>query len=148
MRLTLSAETHAKLRRAEDLLRHTIPNGDHAAILDRALTLLVEQLERQKIGRMRRGKSPGRFSDGSKEPVRSRHIPAAVRREVWARDQGRCAFVGPRGRCRETGRLEFHHLAPFSRGGPMTVANLSLRCRAHNAFEGELVFGPRTLNGS
>jgi hypothetical protein len=26
--------------------------------------------------------------------------------------------------------------------GPATVANISLRCRRHNAYEAELVFGP------
>ena len=31
----------------------------------------------------------------------SRHIPAAVRRAVWRRDAGRCAFVGGHGRCAE-----------------------------------------------
>jgi hypothetical protein len=50
IKVTVSAETHAKLRRAQDLLRHSIPNGDHAAVLDRALTLLVDHLERQKAG--------------------------------------------------------------------------------------------------
>jgi hypothetical protein len=54
IQVTVSARTHAKLRRAQDLLRHAVPNGDHAEILDRALTLLVDQLERQKIGRTRR----------------------------------------------------------------------------------------------
>jgi hypothetical protein len=38
LKVTVSRETHAKLRRAQDLLRHTVPTGDPAAILDRALT--------------------------------------------------------------------------------------------------------------
>lgn len=48
VQVTVSAETHAKLRRAQDLLRHVIPNGDPAAVLDRALTVLLDQLERSK----------------------------------------------------------------------------------------------------
>src|SRR6185436_14077819 len=55
MRVTLSADAHRKLERARDLLRHSIPNGDPAAIVDRALTVLVEQLERTKSARL-----PGR----------------------------------------------------------------------------------------
>ena len=35
VQFTVSRETHDKLRRAQDLLRHSIPNGDPAAILDR-----------------------------------------------------------------------------------------------------------------
>jgi hypothetical protein len=64
---------------------------------------------------------------------------------VWARDEGRCAFIGADGRCRETGRLELHHLVPFARGGPASAKNLQLRCQAHNAYEAEQEFGVRTL---
>jgi 5-methylcytosine-specific restriction endonuclease McrA len=141
LRVTISAGTQRKLRQAQDLLRHTIPTGDYAAILDRALTLLVDQLERQKFAQARRVRTavkPGRTD--------RRHVPAAVRREVWTRDGGRCAFEGSHGRCRETGRLEFHHLVPFADGGPTDSSNLALRCRAHNAFEGEQLFGPFRLD--
>lgn len=47
VQMTVSAETHAKLRRAQDLLRHAIPDGDPAAVFDRALTVLLEQLDWQ-----------------------------------------------------------------------------------------------------
>jgi 5-methylcytosine-specific restriction endonuclease McrA len=72
-----------------------------------------------------------------------RCAPASVRRIVWARDEGRCAFIGAAGRCRETGRLELHHVVPFARGGPTSAENLQLRCRAHNAYEAEQEFGAR-----
>lgn len=72
----------------------------------------------------------------------SRHIPAAVKREVWARDAGRCAFIGTRGRCAERGFLELHHVVPFADGGASDATNLQLRCRAHNAYEAEQWFGP------
>ena len=49
MQFTVSPETHDKLRRVQDLLRHTIPGGDLAAIFDRALTLLLTDLERAKL---------------------------------------------------------------------------------------------------
>lgn len=72
----------------------------------------------------------------------SRHIPAAVRRAVWQRDGGRCAFHGTRGRCSETGWLEFHHVRPFAAGGESSVDNIELRCRAHNVYEADKYFGP------
>jgi 5-methylcytosine-specific restriction endonuclease McrA len=68
-------------------------------------------------------------------------VPAAVRRAVWNRDGGRCAFVGSGGRCDESAFLEFHHVIPFAAGGPTTTENLELRCRAHNAYEAALDFG-------
>ncbi len=140
LRVTLSADTHARLRRAQELMGHSVPDGNPAVIIDKALSLLVAQLERMKIANVSRprvaSERPARSSSSS------RHIPAAVRRQVWARDEGRCAFVGPRGRCAETGRLEFHHVVPFARGGPTTVENVALRCHAHNGYESEQVFGP------
>ena len=72
---------------------------------------------------------------------RSRPVPAAVRRVVWRRDSGRCAFVGAAGRCRETAFLEFHHVEPYAAGGGATVENIELRCRAHNAYDARLFFG-------
>jgi hypothetical protein len=60
---------------------------------------------------------------------------------VWKRDGGQCAFEGKRGRCTERRFLEWHHVQPFGHQGPATVENISLRCRAHNVYESELVFG-------
>ena len=135
VQLTISRETHDKLRRVQDLLRHVIPTGDAAEIFDRALTLLLADLERRRCAET---SSPR----PAREPrASSRHIPAAVRREVWQRDAGRCAFIGSTGRCRETGFLEFHHVEPYAFGGPATVANIQLRCRAHNLYEASLCFG-------
>jgi hypothetical protein len=73
---------------------------------------------------------------------RERHIPAAVRRAVFGRDEGRCSYVeaGAR-RCAETRWLEFHHLKPFAIGGDPTLSNIALRCRAHNALAAEADFG-------
>jgi 5-methylcytosine-specific restriction endonuclease McrA len=210
IQFTMSAATHDKLRRAQDLLRHAVPSGDPAEIVDRALTVLLAQVERRKlaavapprppkarpstakVGRAisrksqtlgtsaaggdnvtgetsavsgtdtiaivphvrdadpaiptpsgvvaspvaaradqaRTGRSEARAASG-----RSRYIPAAVRRAVWARDEGRCAFIGAQGRCTERAMLEFHHAVPFADGGLTTTENLQLRCRAHNAHE-------------
>jgi hypothetical protein len=138
VQFTASAEAVKKFRLAQELLRHQIPDGDPAAIFDRALTALLETLARQKLAatdrpRGSRGTAPG-----------SRHIPAAVRRAVWLRDGGRCAFVSREGRrCTEGGFLEFHHVAPYAVGGEPTVDNIQLRCRAHNDYEAEVYFGLR-----
>ena len=133
LQFTMSHETHDKLRRAQDLLRHSIPNGDPAAIFDRALTLLLTHLERTKCA------STARLRVRRRTSSRSRHIPAAVRREVWERDGGQCAFVGTQGRCTERGFLEYHHVAPYVDGGSGSATNIQLRCRAHNVYEAELL---------
>jgi hypothetical protein len=136
LQLTIDGETLEKLRLAKDMLRHAIPSGDDAAILDRALTVLLDELARKKFAaadkpRPSRGKTPG-----------LRHVPAEVRRAVWVRDRGRCAFVGTEGRrCRERAFVELHHLRPYAVGGEATVGNIQLRCRRHNNYEARLYFG-------
>ena len=137
LKITLSKETHKKLERARDLLRHAVPDGDPAIIVERALTLLVEDLERRKVA----ATSSPREKAVSEQARRGRHVPAMVKRAVWARDEGRCAFVGARGRCKETGFLEFHHVVPFAEGGTTDAGNLQLRCRAHNQYEAVRQFG-------
>jgi hypothetical protein len=136
VQFTASAETHEKLRRAQDLLRHQIPNGDPGAVIDRALTVLLAHLEKTKLAAAVRPRPEGATRRGS------RHIPAAVRRAAWKRDGGRCGFVSPDGRrCNEQGFLEFHHVKPHGDGGEPSVENIQLRCRAHNQYEADLYFG-------
>jgi hypothetical protein len=111
LRVTLGAETVAQLRRAQALMSHNVTNGDPAVIIDKALSLLVEHLERRKPARVQRPRVRATRTSASSNG--SRHIPAAIRRQVWTRDDGRCAFVGARGRCAESSRLELHHIIPF-----------------------------------
>ncbi len=135
VQFTVNRETYDKLREAQDLLRHRLPGGDPAAIFDWALTLLLEHLKKQKLA------VTGRPRSTRSTMTRSRHVPAAIRRTVWARDGGRCRFEGPAGRCGETGRLEFHHVVPYACGGPTVASNVELRCAAHNRYEAEQWFG-------
>lgn len=133
---TVGTPTKEKLRRVQELLRRKIPDGDPGAIFDYALTLVLREAEKKAFAATTQPK-PAR-------PTRpgSRTIPAAVRRAVWKRDGGRCAFVGRKGRCSERSFLEFHHRHPHAYGGAATVENIALRCRTHNVYESELVFGP------
>ena len=139
---TVSREIHEKLRRAQDLLRHAVPNGDPAIIFERSLASLLAELERTKFAAT---SSPRKRSLTNEA---SRHVPAATKRAVWQRDGGRCAFSGSRGRCTETGFLEYHHVVPFAAGGETSAGNLELRCRAHNQHEADLWFGERARVGA
>jgi hypothetical protein len=143
VRFTTSVSTYAKLRSAQELLRHAIPDGDIGQIFDRALTLLLKELTRRRFaaGHAPRGDARGNRDGCGAGSNASRYIPADVRRQVWQRDAGRCAFVGSSGRrCAARGFLEFHHVRPHAAGGQRTVENISLRCRAHNGYEAMLYF--------
>ena len=137
LKVTLSAETHAKLRRAQDLIRHTIPNGDPAVVIDRALTLLVGELERTKVAKIARSgrtsrsrRRPSPRCTASAAPYSGIHPPRRVGTRRGTLRVRRRARPMHRNR-----RLEFHHRIPFADGGPTSIENLSLRCRAHNAHE-------------
>jgi hypothetical protein len=117
------------------LVRHVIPSGDPAEIFDRALTLLLQDLERRRCAAVTSPRAASTTVGGS------RHIPASVRRQVWRRDEGRCAYIGREGRCTERAFLEYHHVQPHAAGGAATTSNIELRCRAHNAYEASLFFG-------
>jgi len=147
LQVTLSQSTHEKLAQLQDLLAHKIPNRDPAAIIERALDLLLAQVQKRKIGltdkpRAQKPQSQSQSAGASASAKRTRHVPAGERREVWPRDEGRCGFVSEAGhRCNETRGLEFAHIQPWAKGGPNTADNLGLRCRAHNALEADRDYG-------
>ena len=141
LQVTIGGATLEKLRLAKDMLGHSLPSSDDAAILDRALTALLADLARRKFA----DTSRPRRSAGTKP--RTRSPSAAVKRAVWLRDLGRCAFVATSGhRCGERRFIEFHHVDPYALGGAATVDGIQLRCRRHNDYEGRLYFGKRRRN--
>src|SRR6266568_3702703 len=147
VQFTIGHEAHEKLRRLQALLRREIPDGDPGAILDRALTVLLEKVEQTKLGaatKPRPNPAIRPATDKIRRPNgRSRHVPREVKRAVYKRDGGQCAFVSPTGRrCTERTFLEFHHVQPYALQGPATLANIALRCWRHNHHEAQLVFGP------
>jgi hypothetical protein len=135
LQVTIGRGTHDVLCYVQALLGHAVPTADLAEVFDRALKALAAQLEKQKFA----ATSRPRPQRSSADP---RHIPAQVKRTVWERDGGQCSFVGEAGnRCPARSRLEFDHADPVARGGEATVEGIRLRCRAHNQYEAECVFG-------
>jgi hypothetical protein len=138
LQLTMDQETHDDLRWLQDTFRREIPDGDPAAIVARALRLLREHAQKKAYAATSKPRPPRGTKPGSRD------IPAAVQRTVWRRDGGQCGFIAASGRrCEERSYLEYHHAAvAYSEGGEATVENIALRCRAHNVYEAELLFGP------
>ena len=142
VQVTIGGDTLEKLRLAKDLLRHASLRETKPPSWT-APSPPCSRTSRRGSSRRPRGPAP---SAGTAPG--SRHIPAEVKRAVWLRDLGRCAFVGTNGRrCTERGFLEFHHVHPTPLGGAATVGNIQLRCRAHNDYESRVCFGRRGGNG-
>jgi hypothetical protein len=83
------------------------------------------------------------------EPVqpKSRYIPAALKREVWRRDQGKCTYISPLSgrRCESRYGLEYEHQKPWASGGETRAENLTLHCRLHNREQAYAAFGDRKM---
>ena len=135
VQMTLSAEGYADLKRAKELLGHSIPDGDTVKVIERALRALVVDLEKERRARTSRPQASGR-------PSKPGHIPAARRREVFARDGERCTYEDSEShRCESRTRLELDHIQPRALGGGDDASNLRVRCRPHNLHAAEEIFG-------
>jgi len=135
---TASRETRQTLVTAQALLRHRVPDGDIATILAMALRLLVEHVTKERFGAGRKTRAPRQPALG---PA-SRHIPAAIRRAVFERDGGRCAFVSSDGRrCESIDGLQFDHVDGFARTHAHELDKLRLVCRAHNQHAADQMYG-------
>jgi 5-methylcytosine-specific restriction endonuclease McrA len=145
-----------KIEEAKALLSRKYPKGVPLGnLLEEALDAYLDKHspERKKQRREKRKakniKKANTASDSMKNPAAAhskhekynRHIPQALKDEVYARDEGRCAFVGSDGRrCNSTWNLEIDHIKPFAKGGKHSIHNLRLLCARHNHLEAERVY--------
>lgn len=148
---TADAELLEFVERLRGLLRHKIPDGRLENIFKEAAKMLLSHLERDKRA------LPTRAARPPAPPVpatpihsktgrgESRTVPRAVKRAVWTRDDGRCAYTAPDGsRCESRDALEYDHMTAWADGGRSdTQDNIRLLCRTHNQRLGRLRFGPR-----
>jgi hypothetical protein len=141
--VTVGLEAHDDLRQLQDLLCREVPDGDLARIVEMAVSLLRKETEKKKRSATDRPRKSAGTAPGSRD------IAADVKRRVWERDGGRCAFVGKNGRrCAARRFLEIHHLDPHALGGGKTPDALALRCSRHNRHESELYFGRYVPTGA
>lgn len=134
VQFTAGGELRDKLARLQTLLRCDLASAIEAAV--------DEKLARVEAKRFGSTTAPRSSLDATDTAPRSRHVPAAVRRAVRARDADRCTFrLRDGSRCPERRGLEFHHRDPYGRGGTHDPENVCLMCRGHNAYEAELDFG-------
>jgi hypothetical protein len=68
---------------------------------------------------------------------RSRVVPAAMRRALEQRDEGRCRFPG----CENRSWVDAHHIVHWAHGGKTKLDNLILLCGRHHRLVHEGGFG-------
>ncbi len=166
LHITVSKRFVEKLEAARAVLSHAHPSGRVADILEAALDVVLARDARRKrvitprsssrtahrrkrggkhtTTRARASRDGGVGRSGERTPSKSHRpaIPAAVRRAVWERDQGRCQYpLATGGICGATMRLQIDHVEPVARGGQSTLENTRLVCQPHNLEAARAAFG-------
>ncbi|WP_394831353.1 hypothetical protein LVJ94_33070 [Pendulispora rubella] len=137
VQFTASKELQEKLDHATNLMRHVNPNGDISVIVERALDLLIGELEKRRLGKVNRPSSTT-----TNRNARPGYVTREVRRQVFERDGAQCTFRDEIGRrCESRAFLELDHVKARALGGSNGATNLRIRCKAHNALAAELDFG-------
>ncbi|MBI3547692.1 MAG: HNH endonuclease [Elusimicrobia bacterium] len=150
---TADGDLLSMVERLRGLLRHKHPGGGLEAIFKEAAATLLEKLERDRRPIGRRPPPVVRRQSGTvarSQRHGSRTVPKAIKRLVWERDGGRCAYVAPANRrCESRDALEYDHIIAWADGGRSDVPeNIRLLCRAHNQRLGRKRFGPRPMRPS
>jgi hypothetical protein len=137
--VTVTRRFLEKLEAARAALSHARPGANGEEILEAGLDLVLAEYAKRK----------GLVAKPRKEPPSSKpdHVPAHVKRAVWARAGGRCEWpLDSGGVCGSTLRLEFDHIQPRARGGPSTVENVRVACGVHNQLAARLAFGDEWMD--
>jgi 5-methylcytosine-specific restriction endonuclease McrA len=138
--LTLDRSERDELLHVRDLMMHRNPSGDLKEVVMTAVRRLGVELEREIHATTAR---PQR-SPKTPSVAKGDGIPRPVRREVFARDGHRCTYTNKKGdRCPATARLELDHIVSPHHGGSNESDNIRVRCRAHNLWHAENVFGKK-----
>jgi len=163
LRVTLDFQLVKKLHRLRSLWSHKVPNANYNELLNEMADQLLKKVDPEwidknnsqkgepKIGHEKSGQGRVSGEANTRPPVsrfpakvnsvsalQPRYISSVLRREVWRRDQGQCAYRDPvtGKRCASKYWVQIDHIRPVSRGGPSTAENLRLLCSSHNQWKG------------
>jgi 5-methylcytosine-specific restriction endonuclease McrA len=137
--LTVSNQFLTKLEAARRGQGHVQPGATKEQVIEAALDLLLAKQAKRRAEVKRPQENP--------RPAKPTHVSAALKREVWARDGGKCQWpVDGGGVCGSTTRLEIDHVVPRGKGGPSTVANCRLTCKPHNIEAGRHAYGDEHMD--
>jgi len=140
----MSGDMKERLEHYRALVSEALPGADLAQILDDALKLAIAQREKRKLAATDQPRTP-------RASANPRTVPAHVRRDVYARDDGRCTFVSDDDhRCESRSHLQFDHIEPVARGirGRSMTASLRFSHCAIASFSASSRICARSAPGS
>ena len=131
------------LDRCKRALSHTMPSASAEDVLAAGMKLILERDAKRKALVV---KPRAKTEADVRGTEASRYVPAAIRREVWQRDAGRCQWpLASGGVCGSEFQAELDHIVPFGLGGPTTADNLRVLCGPHNDAAARLAYGQAYL---
>ena len=143
LHLTVSPAFLRKLEEARFALSHSLPGATVEDVLSAGLDLILDR-DRKRKGIVANPRPAP--AEASAEPG-ARYVPAAVRREVWQRDQGRCQWkLASGGICGSRLRVELDHVSLRCRGARPVASELRLLCRAHNDVAAREALGDTVMD--
>ncbi len=160
IKFVISEQVVEKLTRFKELDANGQTAINYAEVFERLLDLALKQKEKSRQNL--KDETPvttnnatadgakvttNATADGAKNP---RFIPAHLKRQVLARDQGKCVFKNSiTGKvCGSRFAVQLDHLVPVALGGQSTLENLRCLCRAHNQFEAQRIFGAEKIRAA
>jgi 5-methylcytosine-specific restriction endonuclease McrA len=151
LNVTVTADFIDELEQVRVALSHQCPDGNFEKVVRETFKLVLERDRKRKglthqprapTDRLRSPTDRPRVAQSETPGENDRYVPAAVKRTVWERDQGRCTWPMGDGRvCGSRHQLEFDHDLEVAFGGKPTVDNVRLLCKRHNLMKAEQRFG-------
>lgn len=120
LKFTVTDHTIEKLKELKDLLAHE-KDKSMDELLNIMLDGTIAQIKKKKF---KVDSKPQRPLPPAK--AHSRHVPAAIKREVFQRDKGKCS------NCGSTHKIQYDHQLPFALGGESSGRNLRILCFSCN----------------
>jgi hypothetical protein len=140
LHITVSPEFLRMLDACKNALSHAMPGASVEDVLAAGMKLILERDAKKKALVQKPRAAAAKASADRDES--SRRVPAAIRREVWRRDAGRCQWpLASGGICGSEFQPELDHVVPFGLGGPTTADNLRVLCGPHNELAARLAYG-------
>jgi 5-methylcytosine-specific restriction endonuclease McrA len=154
LKCLVNDETLEVLKKIRGLLAHKHPDLSMGELLSLTAKLALEQLDPGKEPKRKRSSkvlrtakpAPEVKPQGKAEPSQGcrdatparevkRYIPAAIRRQVWRRAQGKCTLCG------SLNRPQIDHITPLAIGGSNELENLRILCFHCNQREADQKLG-------
>jgi hypothetical protein len=143
LHITVSPEFLDKLEAARLALSHAMPGASAEGVLTAGLDLVLDRAAKRKGLVAKPRPAPANAPAGPGAAT----IPAAVRREVWARDQGKCQWpIDGGGICGSELRPELDHVHLKCRGARPIASGIRVLCHLHNQLAARLALGNEVMD--